>query len=365
MLIAFIALLFLGVPLMIAAIQLVVGRRHADQAAVLWTLAISLDKQLPLVEELDGVAGTLSKRHARKTRRLADGIRGGDSLSDALRWAPGVIPHAAILAAQVGEENDTFPTALRDAAIRHAKSGPGHGAGLSSMSLIYPIAVLLFTQLIFTGLIYFVVPKFKKIFEDFGFELPEFTQGILQAADLMNDYAILFLPIFVLPLVVAGWAVTAYCRGWGEVEVPLVGRWFRRLDVPGILRNLATTVAADRPLDDALLVLGREHRRKALRNALSRSHQKYCQGDDCWHALRDAGLLTAREVAALRSAQRVGNLPWALRQLAEAIERRLSHRWLTVLEVAQPVAVLGLGVIVGVIEIGFFAPLVSLIEKVN
>ena len=356
---------FVAIPLVIAAIQLSVGRRHADQAAVLWTLAIALDKQLPLVQELEAVADTLSKRHAAKTRRLAKGLESGDSLCEALRGAPGVIPRAAILAAQVGEETGVLPAALRDAAIRHAKSGPGTGTGFASVSLAYPFALLLFTLLIFNGLLYFVIPKFKKIFHDFGFELPAFTRGVLQVADVFNDYPILYLLILGLPLAVTVWAVNAYGRDWGEQDIPLVGRWFRRLDVPGVLRNLAATVAADCPLEDALSVLSREHRRQALRKALSQSYEKIRQGDDCWYTLRDAGLLTAHEVAVLRSAQRVGNLPWALRRLAETIERRLSHRWLTVLEVAQPVGVLGLGLIVGVIEIAFFAPLISLIQALS
>jgi type IV pilus assembly protein PilC len=351
------ALLVLVVPV----IQLLVGKRHADQSAVLWTLAISLETELPLVEELDAVAGTLSRRHARKTRQLAERLRNGDPLSEALRWTPGVIPQAAILAAQVGEQNGVLPAAMSAAAVRHTKTGPGNNNILSATSFMYPVALLLIATLIVSFLMYYIVPKFKRIFSGFDAELPPVTQQLMAAADTWVQYYYLYVLLLWMPLVAGVWALKSYWQGWGESDVPWVGRWFRRLDVPGVLRNLATTVTAGRPLDDTLLLLAQEHRRRAVRSALKQAGEQCRKGDDCWYSLRDAGLLNAREVAALRSAQRVGNLAWALGKIAETIERRVAHRWLTIVEVAQPATVLGLGLIVGAIQIGFFAPLVSLI----
>lgn len=355
------AFLFLLVPLAIAGVQFFVGKRHADQAAVLWTLAISLETELPLAEELEAVAGTLAGSHGRKTLKLAEHLRNGASLSEALRLTPGVIPRAAILASQVGEQNNALPTAMSEAAVRHAKTGPGAGSRVSTLSFTYPLALILVATLIFSFLMYYIVPKFKHIFSGFGTEMPEFTQQLFVVADVFVSYFYLFA-LALLPLLAVGvWVIDAYCRGWGESDVPLVGRWFRRLDMPGVLRSLATTVAANRPLDDTLDLLGKEHPRRAVQMALSKASEQSRRGDDCWYALCDAGLLNVREVAALRSAQRVGNLAWALEQIATTIERQISYRWRTVLEVVQPATILGLGLLVGVIEIAFFLPLMGLI----
>lgn len=356
-----IAILFSAALLAVAGIQVVAGQRHAEESAVLWTLAIALEKQLPLTEELEALAETLSKPRAAKVRRVVDGLLHGDSPAEALRWVPGVIPNAAIVAAQVGEESGTLPAVLRAFAVRHARSGPVGDNALSGISLAYPVGLLLFVLFVLNGLMYYIVPKFKKIFEDFGFELPDVTKRIIEVSDVLNGFPFLYLLIVGPPLAVGGWAVRAYTRGWGEQDVWLVGRWFRRLDVPEVLRNLAAAVEAEHRPDDVLLLLSREHRRRAMRTALESACEKYRKGDDCWQALRGVGLLRAREVAALRSAERVGNLPWVLRQLAETIERRLANRWLTVLEIAQPVAVVSLGAIIAAIEVGFFSPLMSLI----
>jgi type IV pilus assembly protein PilC len=254
---------------------------------------------------------------------------------------------------------------MSKAAIRHAKTGPGNGSGFPALSLTYPIALILVAVFIFSFLMYYIVPNYKAIFHGFGTELPEETQLMIFFADVWVQYFYLSA-LVLLPLLAVGvWVIDAYCRGWGESDVPLVGRWFRRLDMPGVLRNLATTVAANRPLDDTLDLLGKEHPRRAVQVALSKASEQSRKGDDCWYALCDVGLLNVREVAALRSAQRVGNLAWALEQIATTIERQISYRWRTALEVVQPATILGLGLLVGLIEIGFFLPLMGLISDLS
>ena len=359
-----ISILIVAIPVAVAVIQLYIGRRRSDQAAVLWTLAVALDKNLPLADELEALAVSLSKKQAKRALWMAEGIRLGDSFSEALQDAPGLIPRAAIVAASVAEENGTLPETMRDAATRFTKRVSATHLGLPAGASFYPLAVFLVTVLILSGLMYFIVPKFKKIFEDFGYELPAFTNQVIHVADFAVQYPLLHLAAVAIPAAATGYAIICYCNGWGEQDVPLVGRWFRRLDTPGVLRNLANTLAADQSPGTALRTLSRIHPRRAVRRALSAASSQFQQGDDCWHALRDAGLITAREVAALRAAQRVGNVVWVLEQLADAIERRLANRWLTTLTVAEPATILLVAIVVASLAVAFFSPLVTLIEKV-
>ena len=88
-------------------------------------------------------------------------------------------------------------------------------------------------------------------------------------------------------------------------------------------------------------------------------------GEDPWQAMRSQRLLTQHEMAALRSAQQVGNLPWALDQLAESLERRISFRWKSWMELLQPVIVIVLGFSVGFICIALFLPLVKLLNDLS
>jgi type IV pilus assembly protein PilC len=347
----------------IAATLIIAGKRRADQAAVLWALAIATERDLPLAEELDAVAGGLSSGHRGRTRRLAELLREGCPLTVALEQTPRVIPRFALLAAQVGDENGTLPAALREAAIRQTRSAESTGGGVSSPTLVigYLLMLPLFGALIFTGLMYWVVPKYKKIFHSFEMELPDVTKNVIAASDWVAAYSLLVVPLLLLPAAVVFGVAYAHQRGWGEFDPPLFRRLLRRLDVPNLLRNLALTLEADESLHEALAVMSLRHPRKAPREALAEALQALQRGDDCWYALRDAGLLTDHETAVLRAAQRVGNLPWALRALADGMERRLWHRWGAALEVAQPLFVVALGLGCAAIYFAFFMPLLKLI----
>src|SRR5262249_49339128 len=52
-------------------------------------------------------------------------------------------------------------------------------------AMVYPICVIGFAFLVVTGIMKFVVPKFKEIFNDFGQKLPGPTQFLLDVSDFV------------------------------------------------------------------------------------------------------------------------------------------------------------------------------------
>jgi type II secretory pathway component PulF len=75
------------------------------------------------------------------------------------------------------------------------------------------------------------------------------------------------------------------------------------------------------------------------------------------------GLLSPPEVRLLATAEKLGNRPWVLHQLAEAKRRRTQWRLARLSEFAMPLAVLLLGVFVLIVALAIFQPLVLLIDS--
>jgi general secretion pathway protein F len=78
-------------------------------------------------------------------------------------------------------------------------------------------------------------------------------------------------------------------------------------------------------------------------------------------SFRKEGLLTDAEAGLLESAERVGNLVWALREVADSRERRLAYRVKVLNSLAQPVLIVGLGILVLIIVTAYFLPLVEIV----
>jgi type IV pilus assembly protein PilC len=226
------------------------------------------------------------------------------------------------------------------------------------------LIVPLIGVLILAGIIVYIVPKYKEIFRGFDTELPWLTHGVINFSDDHYSNPLWVVGIALLTALLFS-SAAAYCRGWGENNIPLAGRWFRRLDVPGVLRILAATIASGGALDKTLAGLAGSHRRSAMRKALHRVHGRCSAGSNCWDAMHAEGLLTRRELTLLNSAERVGNLPWVMPQLAETIEQRIAYRWIAVAEFAQPALVLLLGLGVGILSVAFFLPLMKLVNDLS
>ena len=81
--------------------------------------------------------------------------------------------------------------------------------------------------------------------------------------------------------------------------------------------------------------------------------------DALWHQ----GLIRPTDAEVLASASEVGNLAWAMRELAETGERRLAFRFQAVIQTLFPLVVVGFGLVVVFLAIAFFAPLSMLIRR--
>ena len=71
------------------------------------------------------------------------------------------------------------------------------------------------------------------------------------------------------------------------------------------------------------------------------------------------------ELTLLEAAQRVGNLPWALRSIADNIERRALYRLHVTMQFFDPALTLAVGFVVGTFCVSMFLPLTELLERLT
>lgn len=361
------AIMFIVVVIAVA-VTTSAGKRRAAQGATLWHLAISVDKGLPLDEEVMALADGFSGRARLLLDNLADLLSEGLPLPDALRKVPGVVPSSAVLAAQMGQASGKLGESLRDAAVRYTAAHRWGGLQSSSSPGVvvwYFLALPNIALSIVGFLMYWIIPKFKKIFEDFGTELPAITVSLIGVTDFIVNYFYLLFPIWVLPVVLLFYVGIGPFLGWTELVPAFLGRWLQRFNSPDILKNLSRTVDAKFSLEQGLRTIAESHVFNSTRERVEQIRHAVEQGQNPWDAFAEARLINSRESSLLKSAEKVGNLPWALNQLADSIDRRNSYRWQAFSEVAQPAAVLLIGLSVLFICVAMFMPLVKLLHDLS
>jgi type II secretory pathway component PulF len=89
------------------------------------------------------------------------------------------------------------------------------------------------------------------------------------------------------------------------------------------------------------------------------------QGTAWYAALRDCRLIRKADAAVLESAQRAGNLAWALRAMADSNDRQFIHRLRGRAQLLTPLAILCVGGAVGFFIISYFLPLLYLLRSAS
>jgi type II secretory pathway component PulF len=348
-----------------AELKLIGKRRQAQQAEFLWMLSTTIRNESSLADEIETYAqGTWGRRHKRLLE-LADRLRNGTPLSE-IAVPQGLLSRSASIEIQAGLQSGRLYESLRTAARRQTRELSEDVNSLQAqMALTYPATILAVITLVIGFLCYFIVPKLKKIFDDFGTELPDLTISVIRQADFSVNFGLLLSPVILLPVVALVVVGFADLYGWSVVWRWFVGGWFARPHTSDVLRALSRTVAAGVPLELGLEPFVSSSGPKSLQLRAAAVRAAISEGQSAWKQLERQGFLNSREVVLLESAQAVGNLPWTLEALADSLERRWSYRFQAVLELIGPMIILVLGVVVGIAAIAFFLPLVKMLNDLS
>ncbi|AMV39813.1 type II secretion system F family protein [Planctomyces sp. SH-PL62] len=359
---AVVLLILLTLALIVGLVVVGVRGRAGQRYSLLWMLAIAADHRMPLATTVEAFANQYRGRFRRRLSRLAASLEQGASLSEALRGEPGLIPAEAALLVQIGEDSGRVGPALRKAAeVQSTRSATGTTLGSQAA---YLLGVLLIMQVITSFLLYFIVPKFEAIFNDFGVPLPASTILLISGSHFMVERLLvpIWLPLLTVALMLI---IPRALAGGASVDIPLIGRLFRRRHAALILRSLAMTAEADRPIEKGLKILASRYPTGWVRRRLASVEQEVARGGDWRDTLLRHGLIRPADREVLTSAAAVGNLPWAMTDLADAIDRRAGLRLALLTQALWPLVILSIGALVLFLAIGFFTPLVELIGRLS
>ena len=351
--------IFLLVAGAIGLAMVVVRRGVMQQESLLWALAIASERSMPLAPAALAFSDQFSGSYRIKVQIFAHELEKGTPFPLALNLVGGLLNAESELLARVGWATGTLSKALRLAASAKA-SRQAAWAGLAGRFAYF--AFVIFNIQVVSGIIvYLIAPKFRAIFADFGIALPRVTVLTLQATDFLSRYFYLSFPLLVIQ-VVAFALVPLALLGLFHMNVPLVDYLFRRRHSALILRSLSLTTEGGRPIGEGLEILAADYPSSWVRKRLVLVRQDVERGIDWVDSLGDHGLLRPADEAVLSSSQRASNLPWALREMAEANERRLGYRLQLLSQILFPIMILALGLAVLVFAVAYFSPVVKLIE---
>ena len=348
------------VPIIVLVLLVAIRRYYAsERQALLSVLLSAAEHGIPLDSAARAFAGERNDVLGNRAAQLADYLEAGVPLGLALRRSGNRIDPEVSLAADLGYQTGTLAAALRqvvDRAYVVEKATIPVAWRIAYLGLIAALVLVVQTFLLLK-----IIPIMAHMHHSISGELPMSTQQLAATANVGTSEFYLFVAFVSIGLVALAVGVV-WLLGFPLRSLPLIRRLWWRVDCSWVMRWLAAGVRQDRPILETLRLLASYFPQPTIRHRLKKSAQRVEQGGHWCDGLLRSQLIRKKESAVFKAAEKVGNLSWALDEMADSAIRRWTMQLQVWTNIAFPLLVIVLGCVVLFALLGAFTPLVSLIK---
>jgi type II secretory pathway component PulF len=295
-------------------------------------------------------------------RQIHTDVSGGAPLSEALSRQSHVFGKTYIASVAAGEASGRLPDVLHQLAQLQRSELRLHSTVRTLLG--YPVLLASVSSLVLAALVFFVLPQFAAIFEDFETPLPVMTQVLMAVA---NEFRGRFWLWGILGAAAVAGAVALFkseagrrCRDRFVINTRFVRDVTRALLIGRAFRLLGTMLDSGVPLVEGIGLV-----RSSVRNALVRDAFTAIEGD----VLNGRGMassLLATEVVPdtaaemIATAERTGSLGLVANLVGEFFEEEGEARLRTLVAMLEPAIIIVMGVMVALVVLSVMLPMFDL-----
>ncbi len=311
---------------------------------------------------------TDDKALAAVLRDVRSDVEGGMLLSQAMARHPNAFDRLYISMIEAGEAAGILDTVLDRVAIQIEKEMKIRRRVKGAM--IYPLVVLTFAILTLIGMLLFLVPVFQHIFSDLGGDLPTLTKGVVAASNLVRGYGFILFPAM-------GLSIWGFRRGkktpagrqvWDRflLRVPGgIGKVVLKVTMARFSRTLATLVAAGVDIIKALEISGTTSGNWVVESALAEVRAKVHQGVPIAEPLIENPVFPPLVSQMVKIGEETGELQKMLDKIADFYEDEVDTSIASLTSIIEPIMMMGVGAIIGIIVIAMYLPMFKLLQLVQ
>jgi len=235
--------------------------------------------------------------------------------------------------------------------------------------MVYPLVVILVAVCILGFIMVFVIPKFKKIFEDFKLPLPVPTIVLISTSMWFARYWWV-LPLFPLGFILLIKLIRlskagAYAVDKVKLWIPLTGKILEKSIVARTMRTLGTLVASGVPIMESLAIVRETSNNLVFERMYTRVYESIREGETIAEPMKQSRLVDDMVTNMIEVGEETGDLDTMLYKIADFYDEEVDTAVKSLISTLEPIMIVILGLIIGGIVISLFLPLISLIEGLS
>lgn len=331
----------------------------AEHLSTMLQSGITVSKSLAILTDL-----TENKEFSRIIQEVHNQIREGNSLWQSLEKHPKAFPVVFVNMVRAGESGGVLDAVLRRLAEFLSEIQELKDYLLSSM--IYPAILALTAIAAVLIMLTVVVPRFAEIFISMGVEMPLATQVMLFSGEFLLTYWWLLILTAVLCILGFKYFVsTPGGRDWWDrfkLALPMIGPILHKVELSRFSKTLGTLLQSGVSILSAMNIVQGVVVNSALKSSMNQVYHDLKQGRMLSASLEKQKVFPSLAVNMLGVGEESGNMPNMLEKVGDMYDKDLKSAIKAFTAMFEPLVILGMGLVIGVMVVSMLLAIFSLNE---
>lgn len=331
-------------------------------------LALLLDTGNPLYTSLDILAQQADKPiMAKMVNELREDIAGGLAFSQALAKHPAMFSSAYVNLIGASEQGGFMADVLKQLMEMEEKSAQLRATIVSAFT--YPGFLTVFSFAVIMFILTVVFPKFEVLFTAIADQLPASTLVLMAASDLLRQHwLVLVTGLGAIVFGLTRWLASK--RGMAALDrfklsVPIVRNICIELYIAQSMRVIGLSLGHGVSVPDTLRACRDVVKNSVYRRLMEKVELEVNEGRGIAAGFEDSDIVPPLAQQMIATGDRSGNVSMVATRIADFYERELTKRLTLFSKLIEPVMLLVMGVVVGLIVASLILPIFKLSKAVH
>ncbi len=322
---------------------------------------------VPLVEALNALVDQTEHRGLKGVfAHVRDKVNEGSSLADAL-VTTGKFDNLYVSMVRAGEASGALEAVLDRIADYLEDQVRLNNRVLSILT--YPLFMLLFAVVVVGVMVTLVLPQITELLLAQDLELPWYTVMVIGSSDFLRGYWWLL----ILLGIAIGYGYRAVARTEGGrstldhfwLRFPVIGRVIRFLAIARFTRTMGSLLASSVNIVEALNIARHVSNNAVFEAAADTARESILEGSPLAVPLKACGQFPPMVTTMVEVGERSGDLEGMLIKVADTYEEQVETSVSRLTSLMEPVLILVMVGVVGIIIMAVLMPMLQLTENVG
>lgn len=329
-------------------------------------LSAMLNSGLTLVKALDILQKEQSKKGAQQTMLdIYEDVQKGKLLSESMQMQNGAFPSFLISMVGAGEASGTLDTVMTRMSDHYAKENKLQNKIRGALT--YPIILLVLSVVVVIGLFTFIMPTFIDMFK--GSDIPPLTQAMMAVSDFIRTkwYVLIIAVIVVAVVVYFSLKIPSVRVAFDQMKLkyPIFGKLIAKVYTGRFARTLSALYSSGIPMieciEKSVAVLGNTYIDFKFETVI----ESVKQGKALSAAILKTGIFDSMFCSIIYVGEEAGSLDEILVKSSEYYEEESDSAIQKMVTMIEPMMIIFLGVIVGLVIASILPAMYSMYQNVQ